>query len=124
MTTSLWLQLAFQGSTSFLKRNSSGLSPKITSFKSSLSWTINTKKPLTRLAICSLETQRKNLSAFNQKEKVNYLRKLNRCEIEEGGAPAEEPPAEEGGEEVKRDNLSDISEEEEVKIPPKDLTGI
>lgn len=44
--------------------------------------------------------------------------------LEEGGA-AEEAP--EGGEEEEgkvKENQSDISEEEEIKIPPKDLTGI
>ena len=30
----------------------------------------------------------------------------------------------EGLEETKKENASDISEEEEIKIPPKDLTGI
>ena len=42
----------------------------------------------------------------------------------EEGAPAEEAP--EGGEEgegEKKENQSDLSEEEEIKIPPKDLTG-
>jgi hypothetical protein len=42
---------------------------------------------------------------------------------EEGGAAAEEGGEEGGQEEGKKENLSDISEEEEIKIPPKDLTG-
>jgi hypothetical protein len=43
---------------------------------------------------------------------------------EEGGAAAQEAEGgEEGGEETKQEHLSDISDEEEIKIPPKDLSG-
>jgi len=44
--------------------------------------------------------------------------------IEGEEPPAEEPPAEEGEESKKVEQLSDLSEEEEIKVPPKDLTGI
>ncbi len=47
---------------------------------------------------------------------VNYI-------TEEEAAAAQNEEGEEGGEETKKENLSDISEEEEIKIPPKDLTG-
>lgn len=43
---------------------------------------------------------------------------------EEGGAPVEEENAELGEGTKVKENLSDISEEEEIKVPPKDLTGI
>ncbi|CDW83569.1 radial spoke head [Stylonychia lemnae] len=58
----------------------------------------------------------------NPKKKLVSVKKEG--EEEEGGAPAEDAPVEEGGEEAKKDNLSDISEEEEIKIPPKDLTEL
>ena len=41
---------------------------------------------------------------------------------EEGGG--EEAAAEEEDGEKKEDNLSDVTEEEEIKIPPKNLTEI
>jgi hypothetical protein len=45
---------------------------------------------------------------------------INKEDGEEEQPPAEEIPEDEEG---KKDNLSDLSEEEEIKIPPKDLTG-
>ncbi len=43
---------------------------------------------------------------------------------EEEEAPAEDPAEEEEGAEKKEDNMSDHTEEEEIKIPPKNLSGI
>lgn len=42
----------------------------------------------------------------------------------DGGAKAEEGGAEGEGAAKKQENLSDLSEEEEIKIPPKDLTEL
>jgi len=43
---------------------------------------------------------------------------------EEEAAAAIEEMMEEGDDTIKKDNQSDISEEEEIKIPPKDLTEL
>ena len=43
---------------------------------------------------------------------------------EEDGAGAGGEEGQEEGEENKKDNMSDITEEEEIKIPPKDLTEL
>ena len=42
----------------------------------------------------------------------------------DGGAKAEEGGAEGEGAAKNQENLSDLSEEEEIKIPPKDLTEL
>eukprot|EP00347_Sterkiella_histriomuscorum_P023716 403333631 len=63
------------------------------------------------------------ISLFSGNPKKKLINLLP--EGEEGQeAAADEIPAEDGAEEGKQENLSDISEEEEIKIPPKDLTEL
>ena len=85
---------------------------------------INTKKQSIESHQYLKETLRRNLSLLRKKERVRSI-KISSLFIEEEAAPENnEAAGEEGGEEGgKKDNLSDISEEEEIKIPPKDLTG-
>lgn len=63
----------------------------------------------------------------NPKKKLVVVKKEG--EGEEGGEAVPDKPAGEEGEEggdaaaKPKESLSDVSEEEEIKIPPKDLTG-
>jgi radial spoke head protein 9 len=62
----------------------------------------------------------------NPKKKLVSVKKGEGEEGGEGGEPKAEEGAGEGGEGAAKaqENLSDLSEEEEIKIPPKDLTEL
>lgn len=84
---------------------------------------------LTTLMLISKETLRKYSSRLRKKEKVRL--RSNQCFNKEGGAEGDKTEdagagedAEGGAAKAKADNLSDLSEEEEIKIPPKDLTEL
>jgi len=107
----------------FLINNSTGHSQLISCSTHSPTWMTNIK-PLLTINLCYLsEILKRSLSALWKKEKV-YNKKFFILNIEGEEPPAEEPPAEEGEESKKVEQLSDLSEEEEIKVPPKDLTGI